>query len=77
MRQCEKDAVSKLKRKLRTLKLGHEGSLDFSYGYIEALSGCGSVSRKFANEMLANFARHDEGEEYWDDVKQKYGRVLA
>ena len=71
----EQTVILRLKRKLSSLGLGWESSLDFSWGYITALSLAGLISKKFANEMLDNFA-NEKFDDDMDKINTKYGRLL-
>lgn len=83
--EIEKDVIKRLKRKLRDISYGYEYSLYFADGYINALVAEKRITRKFANELIANFATDencgrtdmDRFESYFDYIEWKYGRVLA
>lgn len=76
----EKWFVKTIKRlqKEEGFSKGWEGALDFNHGIIRGWLAAKLISRKFANELIDNFAKYpDDDDDWYDGVKNKYGRILA
>ncbi len=67
--------VQTLKRHINKNALGYEDSNVFAFGMISAWLASGEITRKFFNELHANFVNNDE-EETLSRIKKRYGRIL-